>query len=46
MFVNSGEKRVRDKHRIPEPYHSQYLLWLHQFTFSDIRLRMGMGNTW
>ncbi len=46
VITERGEKRVRDKHRIPEPYHSQYLLWLHQFTFSDIRLRMGMGNTW
>jgi hypothetical protein len=32
--------RQRTKHRIPEPYHTQYLLWLDQWALSDIALLM------
>lgn len=38
-----GRYRVRAKHRIPEPYHSQYLLWLDQWRIEDISLLMGMS---
>ncbi|QYE35245.1 hypothetical protein KZX46_04385 [Polymorphobacter sp. PAMC 29334] len=32
--------RQRTKHRIPEPYHTQYLLWLDQWSLSEISLLM------
>ena len=36
------ERRSRDHGRIPEPYHSQYLLWLDQLELKDITLLMGV----
>lgn len=44
LLTPKGWTRTRPKRRIPEPFHSQYLLWLHRWTVSDMRLRMGMGN--
>lgn len=34
--------RVRDKHRIAEPYHSQVLLWLDRWKIDDLFLRIGL----
>lgn len=39
-----GLKRVRTKHRIPEPHHSEYLVWLDRHSIADLRLRMGLGS--
>lgn len=36
------ERRSRDHRRIPEPYHSQVLLWLDRWELRDITLLMGV----
>jgi hypothetical protein len=36
------DKRNRRHGRIPEPYHSEALLWLDRWTLSDISMMMGM----
>lgn len=36
------ERRSRDHGRIPEPYHSQYLLWLDRWELKDITLLIGV----
>ena len=38
-----GRFRVRGKRRLPEPQHSQLLLWLHQWRLEDISLLMKMN---
>lgn len=38
-------RRSRTRHRIPEPYHSQYLLWLDRWSLSDISLFMKLRVT-
>lgn len=43
VMTDRGLKRVRAKGRIPEPYHSEYLVWLHRQTMSGMRVRMGGG---
>jgi hypothetical protein len=35
-------KRTRSGSRIPEPYHSQSLIWLHRQKLSDLGLLMGL----
>lgn len=41
-----GKLRLpRVKTRIPEPYHSMLLLWLHQWKLSDMTLMMGLKAT-
>lgn len=35
-------KRQRGHHRIPEPYHSQVLLWLDRWSVSDLTLLMNL----
>jgi len=44
VMTPDGWKRTRKKHRIREPHHSRYLLWLDKHTYTDMRLRMGMGS--
>lgn len=44
VMTPKGLKRVRSKRRIPEPHHSEYLIWLDRHSISDLRLRMGMGS--
>lgn len=39
--ADGKRKRERAVHRPPEPYHTQYLLWLDQFDLSKITLLMG-----
>ena len=39
----SGRFRVRGKRRLPEPQHSQLLVWLHQRRLEDISLLMKMN---
>lgn len=42
--VESGEvRRARTKGRIPEPFHSQYLLWLDKQSLSDVSLLFGLS---
>lgn len=36
------QRKERRKRRIPEPYHSQLLLWLNQWRLSDMTLMIGM----
>jgi hypothetical protein len=38
-------RRVREKRRIPEPYHSQVLLWLDQWRLVDLTLMIGLRVT-
>ena len=40
--VDEEQPKERRKRRIPEPYHSQLLLWLDQWRLSDMTLMMGM----
>lgn len=42
LGANGSPKRPRKGQRIDEPYHSQVLLWLDQWTLSDLTLLMGM----
>lgn len=44
VMTPRGLKRVRTKHRIPEPYHSEYLVWLDRQSIAGLRLRMGLGS--
>jgi len=44
VMTPRGWKRVRAKGRIPEPHHTNYLLWLDQQSISGLRLRMGLGS--
>lgn len=44
--VGSGAlRRKNGKSRIPEPFHTQYLLWLHRHSISDISLMMRLRVT-
>ena len=38
-------RRVRDKQRMPEPYHSQVLLWLDRWRLADLTLMVGLRVT-
>jgi len=38
------KRRTRDHRRIPEPHHSNVLLWLHQTKPSDLVLKMGLSQ--
>ena len=38
-------KRARRRRRIPEPYHSQVLLWLDRWKLSDLTLMIGLRVT-
>jgi len=38
-------RRTRGHRRIPEPHHSEVLLWLHKFEPSDLILKMGVNQT-
>ena len=40
--VDEEQPKERRKRRIPEPYHSQLLMWLDQWRLSDLTLMMGM----
>ena len=46
--ADKGVMRPRKGRRIPEPYHSEYLMWLHQWRLEDItllkNLRVGAGG--
>ncbi|MGG5809159.1 hypothetical protein [Falsiroseomonas sp. CW058] len=44
VMTPKGLKRVRAKRRIPEPYHSAYLVWLDRQSVAGLRLRMGLGS--
>jgi len=39
------KRRTRDHRRIPEPHHSEVLLWLHKSEPSDLILKMGLNQT-
>lgn len=41
LGANGSGKRPRHGQRIKEPYHSQVLMWLDQWTLSDLTLVMG-----
>jgi hypothetical protein len=42
-LASTGDKpRSRTDQRIPEPYHSQWLLWMDRWRVTDITLLMGM----
>jgi hypothetical protein len=43
LGANGGSKRPRMGQRIPEPYHTQVLMWLDQFQLSDLCLLMGVS---
>ncbi|MXP29819.1 hypothetical protein GRI58_13475 [Porphyrobacter algicida] len=47
IFINEAgqRRRVRDKRAIPEPFHSQVLLWLDQFELQDLALLIGLRVT-
>lgn len=38
-------RRARQKRRIPEPYHSQVLLWLDKWSIDDLTLMIGLRVT-
>ncbi|MBB3941564.1 hypothetical protein GGR39_003244 [Novosphingobium fluoreni] len=38
-------RRARQKRRIPEPYHSQVLLWLDKWSINDLTLMIGLRVT-
>ena len=38
-------RRVRDKHRMPEPYHSLSLLWLDRWRLDDLTLRIHLTTS-
>lgn len=40
--MDGSTNRSRNEQRIPEPYHSQWLLWMDRWELSDITLLMGM----
>ncbi len=42
IFDNKKRKRERTKHRIINPYHTEYLLWLSKTNIKDMELRIGL----
>lgn len=42
---DGSRKRARRKRRIPEPHHSQVLLWLDQWDVADLTLMIGLRVT-
>jgi hypothetical protein len=42
---DGARKRARQKRRIPEPHHSQVLLWLDQWDIADMTLMIGLRVT-
>lgn len=40
--MDGSTNRSRNEQRIPEPYHSQWLLWMDRWELSDLTLLMGM----
>ncbi|MEQ8743965.1 hypothetical protein [Parasphingorhabdus sp.] len=45
MLNEKDPKRQTRKRRIPEPYHSQYLVWLNRWSFGDMVLTIGLRRT-
>jgi hypothetical protein len=45
VSADGKRRRVRDKRRIPEPYHSQVLLWLDRYRLRDLTLMIGLRVT-
>ena len=45
VSADGKRRRVRDKQRIPEPYHSQVLLWLDRYRLRDLTLMIGLRVT-
>ena len=47
IIISDDGKRIRarQKQRIAEPYHSQVLLWLHQWKLADLTLMIGSRVT-
>lgn len=43
VISDDGKRiRARQKSRIPEPYHSEVLLWLHRWRLADLTLMIGL----
>tara|TARA_R110002124_G_scaffold101462_6_gene249069 strand:+ start:31870 stop:32802 length:933 start_codon:yes stop_codon:yes gene_type:complete len=42
---NGKRQRTRIKRRLPEPHHSQYLLWMDRWSIGDFTLMMGLRAT-
>lgn len=42
LGANGADKRPRQGQRLPEPWHSEWLLWADRWSIDDMTLRMGM----
>jgi hypothetical protein len=42
-IIDGMERRGKVRHRIPEPFHTQLLLWLDRWSLQDVTLMMGMS---
>lgn len=44
--VDDEWRRVRRKGRIPEPWGSMALLWLHRQSYASMQVKLGLQNSW